>query len=68
MPITKPTPLRLRLTALREARGLTRYALARLAGLGPIHYTRIELGKCEPTVPTLRKLAAALGVDVKELV
>lgn len=57
-----------RLLVLRERAGLTRYALARRAGLAPIHLTRIEQGLCDPKTATVQRLAAALGVEVAELI
>ena len=40
---------------------------AKRAHLGYSHLNRIERGKTEPTVPTLKKLAQALGVGLSEL-
>lgn len=57
-----------RLLSLRQDRGLTRYAIARLADLAPSHYTRIESGECDPQLDTVRRLAAALKVRLDELV
>lgn len=64
---TKRIPFPARLLAFREQAGLTRGGLANRASLSRIHYTRLEQGLREPTVATLRKLAAALGVEVAEL-
>ena len=64
---TKTIPFPARLLALRERAGLTRGGLAERAGLSRIHYTRLERGERVPTVATLRKLAAALAIDVSEL-
>jgi transcriptional regulator with XRE-family HTH domain len=54
------------LTRLREARGLTVYALAKAAGVDASQLRRIESGERMPTWPTLRKLASALGVSLAE--
>ena len=50
--------------ALREQRGLTIAALARQVGISAAAISQIESGTVQPSVTTLRKLAAALGVPV----
>jgi transcriptional regulator with XRE-family HTH domain len=52
------------LRALREQRGLTIASLARQVGLSAAAISQIESGAAQPSVMTLRKLAAALGVPV----
>jgi transcriptional regulator with XRE-family HTH domain len=55
-----------RLAALREKAGLTKNALAVLAGVAPIEISRFEQG-LRPHGPTLRtaaRLAGALGGDL----
>jgi transcriptional regulator with XRE-family HTH domain len=52
------------LRALREQRGLTIAALARRVGISAAAISQIESGAVQPSVVTLRKLAAALGVPV----
>ncbi|NPV80695.1 MAG: helix-turn-helix transcriptional regulator [Firmicutes bacterium] len=56
-----------KIKALREQRRLSQQELAKAAGVAQasIHY--IETGQKSPTVRTLDKLAAALGVPVSEL-
>jgi transcriptional regulator with XRE-family HTH domain len=51
-----------RLRELREAAGLTQQQLARSAGLDSRNLSRLENGERVPTWPTVRALAAALGV------
>lgn len=55
------------LQRLREKAGLTRYALAKLAGLSPIHLTRLETEPgAEPKISTAVRIADSLGVSVEE--
>ena len=48
----------------REQRGLTKQALARAAGLPPSTIARLESGERRGTVAQMRKLAAALGINL----
>ena len=57
-----------RLKAVREAAGLSQYALAKLSGLSKQAMSRLELGNNEPTWETVQLLAVALGVDCREFV
>jgi transcriptional regulator with XRE-family HTH domain len=52
------------LRALREQRGLTIASLARQVGISAAAISQIESGAVQPSVMTLRKLAAALAVPV----
>lgn len=55
----------------REGKGLRQYELAELVGYGAQNQTRIsffELGKCEPSIKTLRKIAEVLEVEVSSLI
>ena len=54
--------------AFREHRGLTAEALAAKAGISRAYLTQIESGSRKGTAATLKKLAAALGVDMELLV
>jgi transcriptional regulator with XRE-family HTH domain len=57
----------MRLKRIREARGLTQEALARKAGISRPYLARLEMGRHDPHLSRLRKLAKALGVPVGEL-
>ena len=48
----------------RRAAALTQYGLAKKAGLSPIHVARLEAGRQLPSLETVKKLAAALGVSL----
>jgi transcriptional regulator with XRE-family HTH domain len=50
----------------RERRGLSLHQLADRAGVNYVTITRIENGRMSPTVTMLQKLAAALGISVRE--
>lgn len=52
----------------REHRGLTAGALAAKAGIAQSYLSQIETGKREGTVSTMKKIAAALGVALDDLV
>jgi transcriptional regulator with XRE-family HTH domain len=57
-----------RLTAVREARGLSRRALAAQSGMNASQLALIEWGGHAPRPVTLRPLAAALGLEHTALV
>ena len=46
---------------------MTQAALAKNAGLSRGYLARVEIGRHEPTLTTLRKLAKTLGVPVTAL-
>ena len=53
---------------LREGQRFTQAALAKKAGVTEAYVSMIESGAREnPSLPTLKKLARALGVPVAEL-
>jgi transcriptional regulator with XRE-family HTH domain len=52
---------------LRQERGWTQTELAFYSGLAPSVISQIETGKRDPSASTLRKLAKALGVEVRDL-
>lgn len=56
----------LRITYLREKRGLTTNKLANLAGVSQSHLREIELGLRNSTVETLSYFCDALGVTLEE--
>lgn len=56
------------LRQLREEAGLTQDQLARKAGVTEAYISMIEAGKRQwPSVPVLRRLAKAFGIEVGEL-
>ncbi len=57
-----------RLRTLRRLRAMSQEELAEESGGGRATISRIERGETGAHGKTLRKLAAALGVDVSELV
>ena len=56
-----------RLTQSREATGLSRRALARIAQVSEAHVSRLELGQRVPSPLMCQTLARALGVDAEWL-
>jgi len=57
----------LNLKRLRKAAGMTQEQLARRAKLSHGYVQRLEMGRHDPPVSTLRALARALGVPVTRL-
>jgi transcriptional regulator with XRE-family HTH domain len=56
-----------RLRAVRRARGLSRYRVAKLTGLSKQGVSNLELPGANPTLDTLTLLARALGVSLDSL-
>ena len=52
---------------VRDTLGLTQAQVAATAGMSAQVYGRIERGGMMPSVPTLRRIAVALGMDPGEL-
>lgn len=53
----------IRVLRYRTEHGLTQTAFGRLVGMPQPHVARLEAGEHEPSLSTLVKLSAALGVD-----
>lgn len=63
------TSLGARLKAFREAKGLTKYRLAKMSGVSQTYIYRIERGEIRnPRRDTLQKLAAGLSITLAQLV
>lgn len=62
-----PPRLAMRIKALRKARKMTQEALAREAEISLGYVARLEIGRHDPKLSTLLKLAKALKVSVAEL-
>lgn len=58
----------MRLKEVREAKLLSQYELAKLAGVARSQISRIERGEQEPQMRTVRKLLEALQVTPDELI
>lgn len=58
-----------RLKAIREAKGLTKYRLAKLSGISQTYIYRLELGEIKnPRRDTLQALAQGLNITLAQLV
>jgi len=58
-----------RLKAIREAKGLTKYRLAKLSGISQTYIYRLELGEIKnPRRDTLQELAKGLNISLAQLV
>lgn len=55
------------LTRIRQELNLSQQGLADASGVNKATINQIERGRRSPNVETLEKLAAALGVEVREL-
>ncbi len=58
----------LRLREVRERRLMTQEELATQSGITQTQISALELGKHQPRFSTIKRLAAALGVDPQELI
>ena len=56
--------LAIELRALREKKGLSQRQLAELVGTTQSAIARLEGGRISPSLPTLDRIAAALGAEV----
>jgi transcriptional regulator with XRE-family HTH domain len=56
------------LVELRQRQGLSQRALAAKAKMSQTYLCNVEIGKADPSLTTLKRLARALGVNVSELV
>ena len=56
-----------RMRAIRRERGVAGVELARRAGVSPSYLSRLENGHLSPTVSTLTRIMAALGVPVSRV-
>ena len=59
--------LGMQIATMRNARELTQEALARKAGISLGYLARLETGRQDPSLATLRKLAKALKVKLADL-
>jgi transcriptional regulator with XRE-family HTH domain len=57
-----------RVQQARLKREMTQEALAAKAGISRAYLARVEIGRHEPTLTTLRKIAKALKVKLGDLV
>lgn len=57
-----------RIRRLRNLCGLKSHVLAIRAGISPVQLSRIECGKAQPTLATVKKIANALKVSPKDLI
>lgn len=62
-----PTRFGERLRELREAKGVTAYRLAQLAGVSRQTLSSIEVGRADPSWDTAIRVARALGISLDEL-
>jgi putative transcriptional regulator len=63
-----PRQFAMRLREAREARGMTQETLAKKVGVSRAYLSRLEMGRHDPPLSRVRKLAKALGVKVETLV
>jgi len=63
----KVTVQGMKIRELRKAKGLSSDKLAEMIGTAGAYIREIELGKSQPSLKMLNKIAKALGVSVSEL-
>ena len=56
------------ISAARKAAGMTQQQLADALGIAQQSVARWETGEREPRVSTLKRIAAALGCDLRDLI
>jgi transcriptional regulator with XRE-family HTH domain len=56
-----------RIKEIRKVKNLSQLDLANKIGMDRAQYSRIETGKVEPNLATIRKIADALEVDIVDL-
>lgn len=65
--MVQPRGLAVKLKRLRKNRGMTQEALARKAKISLGYVARLEIGRHDPKLGTLQKIAKALGVPMSQL-
>lgn len=63
-----PEQFAMKLKKLRESKGFTQEVLAKKARISRAYLARLEMGRHDPHLSRLRKLAKVLGVKISELV
>lgn len=63
-----PRRFAVRLRQIRKRRKMTQDALAKAAGVSRAYLSRLEMGRHDPPLSRLRRLAKILKVSVGELV
>lgn len=53
--------------SLRNLAGLSQEDVYERSGIAPASQSRIELGKTNPQIKTLEKIASAIGVSVQDI-
>lgn len=56
-----------RLKFLRKSKNITIYKLSKETGISQNHISGVENGKRQPTIETLKRLSAPLGITLAEL-
>lgn len=65
---TEPAPLGDRVAGYRKLRGLSVRGLAAESGVSPSFLSQLERGRTNASITSLRRIAAALGVSIADLV
>lgn len=55
-----------RIKEMRKAKGLTQDQLSEIVGIDPKHLSRIEVGRNYPSLDALKRMAAALHVEIRD--
>ena len=63
-----PERFGMRLKEIREQKGMTQEELAKRADVSRAYLSRLEMGRHDPPLSTVEKLAKALGVKAAKLI
>ena len=61
------TEIGLKIKAIRVSKKISQRKLATLAGISNTYLSDIEVGRTNPSLKTMEKLAAALEIQMKDL-
>ncbi len=64
---TREVPIGQQIVAWRHQQGLSQVSVCRRTGLTPSYLSRLEAGKVEPNLRTIRRIVSALRIDVADL-
>ncbi len=67
MEVISMTEIGLKIKGIRSSRKISQRKLAALAGISNTYLSDIEVGRTNPSLKTMEKLAKALEIEIKDL-
>lgn len=67
MEVISMTEIGLKIKVIRSSRKISQRKLAALAGISNTYLSDIEVGRTNPSLKTMEKLAKALEIEIKDL-